>query len=165
MSAFAPERPHAGNWILPAISIVAGSALAAVPVVATVGLMPPLGLLMLLAWRLTRPDTVRIWAPLCFGLFDDLVSGQPLGSAMLLWTAAVLVIDLLEQRLISRDFWQDWVLAGGATGFVLAGGRLVAAPLRAHVDTILLVQVIVTVLLYPLATRIVALLDRKRSRP
>ena len=165
MSAFAPEQPLAGNWILPAISIVAGSALAAIPVVATIGLMPPLGLLMLLAWRLSRPDSVRIWAPLGFGLFDDLVSGQPLGSAILLWTSAVLVIDLLEQRLISRDFWQDWVLAGGAIGFVLAGGRLVAAPLRAHVDTILLVQVVVSILLYPLATLIVVRLDRRRSRP
>ena len=51
--------------------------------------------------------------PLPLGLFDDLVSGQPLGSAMLLWTLCFLAIDVLEQRLVWRDFWQDWLIAVG----------------------------------------------------
>lgn len=163
-SAFAPERSPANAWIIPGVSIMAASALTAIPVIATYPFLPPCGLLMLLAWRLLRPETVRIWAPLPFGLFDDLLSGQPLGSAMLLWTTALIVIDLLDQRLVARDFWQDWVLATGAIAFVLIAGRLVAAPLAAHVDLQLLGQTAISVLLYPVAARIAAWLDRKRSR-
>jgi len=162
-SAFAPERSPARSWAIPMASIMVASTLTAIPVIATFPFLPPFGLLMLLAWRLLRPETIRIWAPLPFGLFDDLLSGQPLGSAMLLWTIGVLVIDLLDQRLVARDFWQDWVLAAGATAFALIAGRLIATPIAAHVDTQLLVQIAVSILLYPVAARVVAWLDRKRS--
>ena len=144
---------------------MAASLIAIIPVIATFPLLPPFGLLVLLAWRLMRPETIRIWAPLLYGLFDDLVSGQPLGSAMLLWTIGVLGIDLLDQRLVARDFWQDWILAAGATCFTLIGGRLIATRFEAHVDTLLLFQVIVSILFYPFAARLVAWLDRKRARP
>jgi rod shape-determining protein MreD len=150
--------------MIPIASIMIGSLLTIVPIVATFPVLPPLGLMTLLAWRLLRPETIRIWMPLPFGLFDDLVSGQPLGSAILLWTISFLVIDLLDQRLMSRDFWQDWVLAAGAIGFCLIIGRLIATPLQAHVDTLLLFQVIAAVLLYPFVARLVAWLDRKRGR-
>jgi rod shape-determining protein MreD len=150
--------------MIPIASVVIGSLLTIVPIVATFPVLPPLGLMSLLGWRLLRPDAVRIWAPLPFGLFDDLVSGQPLGSAILLWTISFLVIDLLDQRLMSRDFWQDWVLAAGAISFCLIIGRLIATPLEAHVDTLLLFQVIAAVLLYPFVARIIAWLDRKRGR-
>lgn len=163
-NAFAPERSPASSWAIPVASILVASTLTAIPVIATFPFLPPCGLLMLLAWRLLRQETVRIWAPLPFGLFDDLLSGQPLGSAMLLWTIGLLIIDLLDQRLVARDFVQDWVLAAGAIAFVLIAGRLVASPLGAHVDTQLLGQVAISVLLYPVAARIVAWLDRKRSR-
>lgn len=163
-SAFAPERPRASSWAIPTASVLIASVIATIPVIATFPLLPPLGLLVMLAWRLMRPETIRIWAPLLYGLFDDLVSGQPLGSAMLLWTIGVLVVDLLDQRLVARDFWQDWVLAAGAIGFALIGGRLIATRLEAHVDTLLLFQVIVSILLYPFVARFVAWLDRKRAR-
>lgn len=163
-NAFAPERSPANAWAIPMASILIGSTLVAIPVIATFPFLPPVGLLLLLAWRLLRPDSVRIWAPLLFGLFDDLLSGQPLGSAMLLWTVSVLIVDLLDQRLVSRDFWQDWVLASGAITFTLIAGRLIATPFAAHVDTQLLGQVIISILFYPLAARLVGWLDRKRSR-
>ena len=102
--AFAPEPSPTAAWAIPAASIVAGSLITIVPLVATFPVLPPLGLMVLLAWRLLRPDTVRIWSPLPFGFFDDLVSGQPLGSAILLWTVSFLIVDLLDQRLMSRDF-------------------------------------------------------------
>ena len=162
--AFAPEPSPVAAWAIPAASIVIGSLVTIVPLIATFPVLPPLGLMTLLAWRLLRPDTVRIWSPLPFGFFDDLVSGQPLGSAMLLWTLALLIVDLLDQRLMSRDFWQDWVLASGGIGFCLIAGRLIATPLEAHVDTLLLFQVIVAVLLYPFVARLVGWLDRKRGR-
>ncbi len=160
---FAPEVSPTRARMIPIASIMIGSLLTIVPIVATFPVLPPLGLMTLLAWRLLRPETIRIWMPLPFGLFDDLVSGQPLGSAILLWTIGFLVIDLLDQRLMSRDFWQDWVLAAGAIAFCLIIGRLIATPLQAHVDTLLLFQVIAAVLLYPFIARLVASLDRKRG--
>ena len=49
-------------------------------------------------------------------------------------------------------------------GFCLIIGRLIATPLEAHVDTLLLFQVIASVLLYPFVARLVAWLDAKRGR-
>ncbi|WP_240047396.1 rod shape-determining protein MreD [Sphingomonas panacisoli] len=162
--AFAPEPSPVAMWAIPVASVMIGSLITILPLVATFPVLPPLGLMTLLAWRMLRPETIRIWSPLPFGFFDDLVSGQPLGSAMLLWTLAFLIVDLLDRRLVSRDFWQDWVLAAGAIAFCLIAGRLLATPLAAHVDTVLLFQVIAAVLLYPLVARLVASLDTRRGQ-
>lgn len=148
---------------LPWTTVLAGSLLSAVPVVATAPLMPPTGLLMLLAWRLLAPLALRPWAPALLGLFDDLVSGQPLGSAMLLWQLAAFGVGLAERRTLFRGFGQDWLIAGGAVAFCLFGGRMVAAPLWARVDPVLGAQIVISVLAFPLAASVVARIDRKRS--
>lgn len=163
-SAFAPQTSPTGQWLIPVASVLVGSLVTTIPFIATFPVLPPFGLMALLGWRLLRPDALRVWAPIPFGFFDDLVSGQPIGSAVMLWSVAFLIIDMLDQRLVSRDFWQDWVLASGAIAFSLIGGRLIATGLEAHVDTLLLFQVIVAVLLYPFVARLVAWLDRKRGR-
>lgn len=152
--AFASEPSPVAMWAIPIASVIAGSLVTILPFIATFAMLPPFGLMILLAWRLLRPETIRIWSPLPFGFFDDLVSGQPLGSAMLLWTLAFLIVDLLDRRLMSRDFWQDWVFAAGVIAFSLIGGRLIATPLAAHVDTLLLLQVVAAVLLYPFVARL-----------
>jgi rod shape-determining protein MreD len=152
------EKPPRATWLAP-LSVVLGSLATLVPVVATVPFLPPFGLMMLLAWRLMRGDSMRVWAPVPLGLFDDLVSGQPLGSAMLFWTLCVLVMDVLDTRLVWRDFWQDWLIASGAIGFCLIAGRLVASPFSAHVDTALCVQVLIACALFPLIARLVAWFD------
>lgn len=154
-----PGRARAAPWL----SVMAGSLVATAPFGATLGLLPPCGLLMLLAWRLLAPLALRRWAPVPLGLFDDLVSGQPPGSAMLLWMLALFLVDLFDQRTMYRDFWQDWLIAAAALTLCLVGGRLVATPLTAHVDAILLIQIAASVFLFPLAARIVAWIDRKRA--
>jgi len=153
----APLRP----WLLPVLTILAGSLATIVPMVASYAALPPFGLMLLLSWRLLRPDLLRVWAPLPLGFFDDLVSGQPLGSAMLFWTLCFLGVELIEQRLTYRDFRQDWAIGAGAVAATLIAGRLVATPLRAHVDTMLIVQILVSALLFPLVLRGVAALDRR----
>ena len=146
------------RWLAP-MTIMAGSLVTIIPVVASIPLLPPFGLMMLLAWRVRRPDVFRSWAPVPLGLFDDLLSGQPLGSAMLLWTLAFLVLDALDARMFWRDFWQDWVVASGVLAACLIAGRLIATPLVAHVQTALLIQIVVTIALYPVMARITAWLD------
>jgi rod shape-determining protein MreD len=161
---FAPTLPPGRARALPWAMVLAGSALSAVmPVVADVPLVPPLGLLTLLTWRLLAPFALRRWAGAPLGLFDDLLSGQPLGSAVLLWSLAMLGVEMAEQRLGHRGFWLDWLVAALAIAGVLAAGRLLAAPLAATLAPVLWPQVLASVLLFPASARLVAWVDRKRG--
>lgn len=164
-SPFAPHLPPHRARALPWATVAAGSLLTAVPIVATAPLLPPFGLLMLLAWRLLARYALRPWAAAPLGLLDDLVSGQPLGSAVLLWSLCFLGVELIDRRMALRDFWQDWLIAAGAITCTLVGGRLLAVPLTARVDLAVSAQIVVAVLLFPVATLLVALIDRKRGQP
>ncbi len=157
------ERMPRAVWLAP-LSVMLGSMATLFPIVATVPLLPPFGLMMLLGWRLVRGDSMKVWAPVLLGFFDDMLSGQPLGSAMLLWTVCVLIVDVLDTRLVWRDFWQDWLIAGGAIAFCLIAGRLVATPFTAHVDTALLLQIVISAALFPVIARFCAWLDRDTKR-
>ncbi|KQT32101.1 rod shape-determining protein MreD [Sphingomonas sp. Leaf412] len=154
----------AGNRarLLPWTSVMAGSLVTILPLGATLPLLPPMGLLMLLAWRLLAPLALRLWAPALLGFFDDLVSGQPLGSATLLWPLAYFLVDALEARSGVRDFWTTWAIATVAIALVLAGGRIVATPITAHVDIALAFQVVIAVFVFPLVARFVAWVDLRR---
>ena len=88
----------------------------------------------------------------------------PLGSAMLLWTLAFFLVEALEARSGVRDFAQSWAIAAVAIALALAGGRLFASPLSAYVDGVLVIQIILSVLLFPAAARLVAWIDLKRAR-
>ena len=160
-----PALPRQGARAVPWLTVVAGSLVTGLPLIATVPLLPPFGLLMLLAWRLLVRFSVRRWAAAPLGFVDDLVSGQPLGSAVLLWSLCFLAIDLAEARLVFRDFWQDWLIATGLIAACLLAGRALATPATAHVDLALLAQGIATALLFPAAMRLVAWIDVRRAYP
>ncbi|MEQ8412016.1 MAG: rod shape-determining protein MreD [Erythrobacter sp.] len=149
---------------VPYASILAGSLLPVLLLQADVmPLSPPLGFMMLLAWRLMRPGLLPIWAGVPLGLFDDCISGQPIGSAVFLWSLAMIALEYLEQRIPWRGFWQDWFTACLAiVTYILAAMALS----RASVSTPLLVatvpQIMVAAVLYPLLARLVSRLDRFR---
>jgi rod shape-determining protein MreD len=153
------EKAPRAVWLAP-LSVVLGSLMTLLPIVTTVPFLPPFGLMILLGWRLVRGDSMKVWMPVPLGFFDDCVSGQPLGSAMALWTICILVVDIIDTRLVWRDFWQDWLIASGAIAFCLIAGRLVAAPFYAHVDTALLWQIVISVALFPVIARFCAWMDR-----
>jgi rod shape-determining protein MreD len=161
---FAPVLPARRARALPWITVMAGSLVTVVPIVATIPVLPPFGLLLLLAWRLLARYALRPWAAAPLGFFDDLLSGQPMGSAVLLWSLCFLVITLVEQRLAFRDFWQDWLLAAGAIALSLLAGRFLAVSLDRPVDVPVAMQIGVSILIFPLATRLVARIDRKRGQ-
>jgi hypothetical protein len=82
----AGAQPPNGPWddaeaLLAAILF--GSLPPWLPIIAPAPVPPPLGFLLLLAWRLLRPGLLPPWAGLPLGLFDDLYSGQPTGSGPL----------------------------------------------------------------------------------
>jgi rod shape-determining protein MreD len=147
----------------PVISVMLGSMATTMPVIAQSPVMPPLGLLLLLSWRLLRPELWQAWVALPLGLFDDIMSGQPLGSAMFLWTVTLIVIDATERRLLWRDYWQDWLIAGVAIILCLSGGLLFVRLTGGGATLTLIVpQIIWSVLLYPFVARQCAWLDRWR---
>lgn len=147
----------------PVISVMLGSMLTALPVIAAIPAMPPFGLLMLLAWRLLRPELWPLWIAAPLGLFDDLMSGQPLGSAVFLWTISLLVIEFASMRLLWRDYWQDWCIAALAVSFCLIGG-MGFARLNGGGGSVLLIlpQIAWSALLFPFVARLSARLDRWR---
>lgn len=164
--------PHAAlrpsRWRLEAVPIgstLAGSAMALLPVVATDSLTPPFGLLMLLAWRLLRSGLWHPWIGLPLGLADDLLSGNPIGSAMALWTATLLVFDLVDRAVAWRDHWVDWVIAANALMACTMLGWMFAGFTGGHGSIFGVArQAGLAILCYPAAVRLVAFLDRWRLR-
>jgi rod shape-determining protein MreD len=128
--------------------------------------VPPLGFLTLLAWRQLRPGLLPVWAGLPLGFFDDLYSGQPMGSAILLWSLAMLALEVIELRFPWRSFAVEWLLATAMiVAYVLGGLGAANAAGGSTPVAVLAPQVILAVLLYPFVGRIVAALDRFRLIP
>lgn len=149
--------------LIPAASVVAGSMVPLVPLVAQAPVLPPIGFMIFLAWRFLRPEIWPLWAGLPLGLFDDLMAGNPIGSGMLLWTVMLLAFDLADNRAMWRDYWLDWIVATAVlTLYILltmalsafVGGGWLVAPL--------LPQILVSVLFVPLLLRFCARLDAWR---
>ncbi len=125
--------------------------------------LPPLGFMTFLAWRLMRPGLMPLWVGVPLGAFDDLFSGQPFGSAILLWSLTMIGLELLESRFPWRGFWQDWFTAGFVILiYILAAMTISGAPVTIHLLIASLPQILLSILLYPLLARIIAWLDRFR---
>lgn len=148
---------------VPYLSIMLAS-LAPVFLIADVmPLLPPLGFVLLLGWRMMRPGLLPLWAGAPLGAFDDLISGQPFGSAILLWSLAMIAIELIETRFPWRGFWHDWFTAGLMTTVYWLAALLVSgAPITSEMLMAAFPQVLLAILLYPIVARMVARLDRFR---
>lgn len=159
------DRPPVRAVLTPILSTLAGSAMALVPVIATEPIVPPFGLMLLLAWRLLRPEMWPSWAALPLGLADDLLSGHYLGTAMILWTMAFLVLEWVDQLLIWRDGWIEWGI-GSVTIIIIGVGAWMLSQPTDSVTSIwtLVPQTVAAILLFPLALRTAARLDRWRLR-
>jgi rod shape-determining protein MreD len=150
---------------VPYLTIMAGSVLPVLLIADLMPLAPSFGFLMLLGWRMVRPGLLPLWAGAPLGAFDDLVSGQPFGSAVLLWSLAMIVIELVETRFPWRGFWQDWFTASlVAVAYWLAALLLSGASVTPEMLTVAMPQALLSVLLYPIIARMVAGLDRFRLK-
>ncbi|MEZ5744409.1 MAG: rod shape-determining protein MreD [Sphingomonadaceae bacterium] len=142
------------------------SMLAVVVVIASTPLMPPLGFMMFLAWRQLRPGLLPVWAGLPLGMIDDIFSGQPIGSAIFLWSIAAIALDVVEARLPWRNFLTEWLLAAGML-IAYIGGSLALANMAGAATPLWVTvpQIAISILVYPLFGRLVALFDRLRLTP
>jgi len=157
-----PLVAHAIPWA----SIMLGSLVPPWFVIASAPLMPPVGFLMLVAWRQLRPGLLPVWAGLPLGLFDDLYSGQPLGNGVLLWSLAVIALDVVEARLPWRNFVTEWLLAAGLiTAYIVLSLGIANLSGGFTAFQIVVPQIILSIFLYPLVGRMVAAFDRFRLLP
>ena len=150
----------------PWLTILLASLVPAMPVIASAPVLPPFGLLLLLTWRQVRPGVLPVWAGLPLGAFDDLYSGQPFGSAILLWSLAMIALDSIEARFPWRNYGLDWLAGAGlicacqSLALLFANAAGGSAAFGAIVP-----QLATAILLYPLAGRLVSALDRLRLMP
>lgn len=148
---------------VPVATTVIACLLSLFPLVVSTPLIPDFGFLVLITWRLLRPE---IWMPtsaLWLGLFDDLISTHPLGQSMALWTLTFLLFDLVESRVDYKDFWFDWLFAGAAIIFHTFGAWYIAVLMHSPTPfSMMLPQIGFAILAYPVIARIVLGLDRWR---
>lgn len=149
---------------VPLASTVVAMLLGLLPIVTSTLWVPNLAFLILITWRLVRPEIWQAQAALGLGLLADLiVPGAPLGQSMLLWTLIFLSLDYADHLLGVRDYWLDWTLATAAILFHSAGVWYIALLMGAKVGIIIMVpQLILSILAYPLMARVVLRLDRWR---
>lgn len=148
---------------VPWVTIVLGSILPQFVIAPMIPLVPPLGFVLMLAWRLQRPGLLPVWAGFPLGLIDDLFSGQPFGSAIVLWSGAMLALEYVEVRFPWSSFFQDWFRAGMiALAYLIAGLVFSGAQPTIHALIALLPQMLLTILIFPFVARLVGTLDQIR---
>lgn len=151
---------------LPWLTIMLASMASFSPVIASAPVMPPLAYMMLLGWRMMRPGMLPLWAGLPLGLFDDLFSGQPFGSGVVLWSLTMLVMEVIDERFLWRGFAQDWLAASGlVAAYLLLCSALAGLATGYPLPLVILPQLVLSVVLYPVVTRVVAVFDRIRLLP
>src|SRR5437764_14071659 len=97
--------------LVPAVTVLAASLLAALPIVSTSGWYPDFGYMVLISWRLLRADPWPAWWAAPLGLVNDRFPGYPVGLSIALWSATMLALDLFDPRTFCGDYWIEWVLA------------------------------------------------------
>jgi rod shape-determining protein MreD len=136
------------------------------PILASAPVLPPFGFMLLVAWRQGHPGLLPVWAGLPLGAFDDIYSGQPFGSAMLLWSLTMILLELVEARFPWRNFLLDWLVSAVLIGTCLVFSLVFANAAGASASIeILAPQAMTAIFLFPLAGRLVALFDRFRLVP
>jgi rod shape-determining protein MreD len=151
---------------LPWVSIMLLSMMTFSPIIASAPVMPPLAFMTLLGWRMLRPGFLPIWAGLPLGAWDDLYSGQPFGSGIVLWSLAMLAMDVLDERFLWRSFMQDWLAAIVLmTLYVVLASSIAGIAARYPLPLTIGPQWMLTIVLFPVINRLVAMVDRVRLVP
>lgn len=155
--------PRTGVRFIPALSVVAASLLAALPIVSQSGYWPDFGLLMLISWRLLRADVWPAWWAAPLGFVNDVLTGQPVGLSVVLWTSIMLAMDLVDRRTQWRDYWVEWALAAIIVLAAESAEWKVAAWGGAPLPFVQMIPgVLIGILTFPLFAYLAGKLDRWR---
>lgn len=148
---------------VPWVTIVLASLSPLSPIIAPAPVLPPLAFMLLIAWCLLRPQVLPLWAGFPLGLIDDLYSGQPFGSGILLFSLAIIALDVVDGRFPWRNFWQNWGVASVLiVAYLMVAGLVSGAELTFVQLRVLLPQILLSIVFFPLLASLVALFDRLR---
>jgi rod shape-determining protein MreD len=157
------QGPRTGAPYIPAASVVAASLFAALPLVSSSGWYPDFGYLVLIAWRLLRSDPWPAWWAAPLGLANDLFTGAPIGLSVMLWTATMLLLDLVDRRIIWRDYWMEWALAALLLLVNESAERWIAGLMGAPLPFLAVVPpLLISIFTFPIAAWAVGRLDQWR---
>ena len=149
--------------IVPYATIMIASVIPIFFMTTSMPILPPLGLIVLISWRMLQPGLMPLWVGFPLGAFDDLFSGQPFGSAILFWSLTLIVLEFLEERFPWRGFWQDWFTASTAILLYLLATMTASGTVPNYHHLVASApQAFLSILLYPIIARMVAALDRFR---
>ena len=163
-SSFSPPPTALERQMVPVLSTMAASLIPVIPIVLSQPLLPPFGLMVFLGWRLLRGNIWPLWMGLPLGFWDDLFSGQPLGTAMCGWTLIMLALDAIDRRMAWRSHLEDWGLASLAIAGHLAFALMIVRITGGQTSPLLIApQIALSAMTYPLAARACAALDRRRN--
>ena len=157
------QGPRVGAAYVPAASVVAASMLSALPIVSTSGWYPEFGFLALIAWRLLRSDPWPAWWAAPLGFANDLITGAPIGLSVALWTATMILLDLVDRRTMWRDYWIEWALAALLLLLNEAVERWIAGMMGAALPIVSIAPpLLISIFAFPIAAWAVARIDRWR---
>jgi rod shape-determining protein MreD len=129
-------------------------------------LAPPLLLIAVFYWSIVRPDLMPPTAAFVLGLFQDLLTGGPLGSGALIMVLTQWTMRGQQRYLINRPFFLMW--AAFAPVAVIAGvlDWLIYALLNFHAVPIVggLVRIALGIILFPVVAWVV-LIPTHRTLP
>jgi len=150
-------------YSIPYLTVIIGIIVPNLILTSAVPIVPPLGFMMLLAWRIVRPGLFPIWIGFPLGAIDDMFSGQPFGSSILLWSLAMIAIEVVEARFPWRTYMQDWMnLSLVITVYIFAAALISGAEIGYAIILAIVPQLLLSVLLFPIIARMVSRLDRLR---
>ncbi len=138
------------------------------PISFTGGLLPApaLALAAVWFWALSRPELMPPYAVLLIGLVEDLLSGGPPGLWATGFLAGYLLIDRQRKSLLEVNGAGNLIAFAGVMVVAAAAAYVVASALYFRLLPLgpLLLESIVTVILYPLLERVLQLADRGITR-
>lgn len=125
-------------------------------------LAPSVALMSVYYWTVHRPDLFPAWGAFAVGLFDDVLSGSPLGVNAFVLLLAHFSIVAQHKVFRGKAFWLVWA----AFGFVALGAQILTMVIGlllkgAFPDPLVtLAQLALTVSLYPVATAVLGRVQR-----
>ena len=157
------QGPKPFAAFMPTASVLVASFLAALPIVTTTGWYPDFGFLALISWRLLRSDPWPAWWAAPMGLANDLITGAPIGLSVVLWSATMLALDLIDRRTQWRDYWIEWVLAAVLIAIDEWLQWRIAAAVGARVSlSAIAAPIAISVFVFPLSAWLVSRIDTWR---
>jgi rod shape-determining protein MreD len=157
-----PALPSPIAALLPAFTILAGALVLALPIPMVMGGLPMLPLLLLVAWSGVQPRLIPGWAAFLLGLLADALTGLPLGVLGASFVGVRVLGSLAGARAGGRGLIEEW-LAGAALLMAAAAFQMAALALAgsAVAPQGILVQALLSILLYPAGFWIVARVNRR----